>query len=551
MEDKYQIIKTVACREEYKTRLVTILKNETTGEKIAVLDDEPKLEYYVDLDCEYRTPEEINSPPQYVKYKKLDEVRKCTSNYNNLYKDICLQLGRDNDMKKWIHNKISLKRITSDPCLHGSDINIEDFYISQHYQKYPFESLENKLNKSFFDIEVDSYGFDGFPLPEDALCPINAISFFDEKSMTLFGFFLNNKENPLIEKLKQSKKQFVSRIKNKYKEKYDLDIKISIKFFDDELHLIKTFFDVIHYLKPDVVASWNLCSFDIKYIINRLFVLNQNPPDYICDPSIPYDYFKLYEDLKNQDFADCGSNFTCSDYSIWIDQMLLFAAIRKGQGKQESYSLDAIVGTELNEAKVSLDDFGGSIKNIPYTNYEHFIEYNLHDTMLLFLLEKQNQDFDTAFTISGITQTRISHIMRKTISVRNLARRFYFENGYVMSNNHNIDDQGQPIKKVESFRGAFVANPNLNDAVGIELSNQQKSQFIFDDIIDFDAKALYPSTIRAFNIDTTTMIYRLLSDEVDMAQCLEDFVSHDYINIGKKYFNLPDVSDILKVIDNG
>ena len=63
----------------------------------------------------------------------------------------------------------------------------------------------------------------------------------------------------------------------------------------------------------------------------------------------------------------------------------------------------------------------------------------------------------------------------------------------------------QAFEKKENF-GAYVGNPNLNDYCGIEETNNKQSMFIFENVFDEDFSALYPSIIRALNLDKNTQI---------------------------------------------
>ena len=120
---------------------------------------------------------------------------------------------------------------------------------------------------------------------------------------------------------------------------------------------------------------------------------------------------------------------------------------------------------------------------------------------------------------------------------------------------------------------------NLN--TGIDLfGNGKLSKYIFEHVFDEDFSSLYPSIIRAFNLDKNAQAgkFFLLDDEIksnlinnfgydglftvskndeanasgevstsDIGPTLVDsLVSHDYNKIGKKYFNLPSTEDMIK-----
>jgi len=545
----YQLVKTVKC-QDYDTKgnrfdvLIKVLKDEETGEKIVETIEDPDFTYYV-TDDEYLLDNQVN-------YIEKEKVREVTTPYSNIVKSVAYETEQEDFFWKCIKNKkfSQAKAVFLEPNVHGSDIDLEDYYIGLHYNEYPVEQSKNEFTKGFFDIEVDSMHIIGFPNPEDAECPVNAVSFFCDKTMTIYGLFLRNPENPLIEKFETERlKDFKKKIKQKYKEKgFDVKLKLAWYNEEDEISLIADFFYLINHLKPDFAGGWNIFGFDIEYLINRIVQLGGNANDIICADDIEYKYSYLYKDTRNQDPADKGDYFSCTSYTNYLDQMLLFANLRKTAGKRESYALDAIAFEELGENKLEFKDPNTTTKNSAYVDYEEFIEYNIHDTMLLYMLENRNKDFNMIYSVAAKTETRIQKALKKTVCLKNLARRFYSDKGYVMSNNHNTNYGGLNETVKENFRGAFVANPLLNKPLGI-LINGVKSKFIFENVIDFDLTSLYPSIILAFNVDATTQIGRVESDEFDSPKLIDDIVTRNYINIGKEYFNLPNVTDMLEILE--
>jgi len=544
----YQLTKTVKC-QDYDNQgnkfdiLIKVMKDEETGEKIIESIEDPDFTYYVTED-EYELTEQVN-------YIEKEKVREVTTPYSNIIKSVAYETGQEDFFWNCIKNKkfSQSKAVFLDPNVHGSDIDLEDYYIGLHYSEYPVEKSKNEFTKGFFDIEVDSMHIIGFPSPETAECSVNAISYFNDSNMTLYGLFLRNPENPLIEKFERERlKDFKKKVKQKYKDK-GLDIKLKLAWYDeeDELSLISDFFYLINHLKPDFAGGWNILGFDIEYLINRIAQLGASPNDIICAEDIPYKYSYLYKDTKNQDPADKGDYFSCTSYTNYLDMLLLFANLRKGAGKRESYSLDAIAFEELGENKLEFKDPNTSTKNSAWVDYEEFIEYNLHDTMLLHMLELRNKDFNMIYSVAAKTETRIQKALKKTVCLKNLARRFYSDRGYIMSNNHNTNYGGLNETVKESFRGAFVADPLLNKPLGLVI-NGIKSKFIFENVIDFDLTSLYPSIILAFNVDATTQIGRIESNDFDSPKLIDDIVTRNYINIGKEYFDLPNVSDMLELI---
>ena len=545
----HQLVKTVKTYD-YDNKgnkfdvLIKVLKDEETGEKFTEIIEDPDFTYYVTKD-EYELDEQVN-------YIEIDKVREVTTSSQNLVKSVAYETGQEDFFWDCIKNKkFSLaKAVFLDPNVHGSDLDLEDYYIGKHYSEYPAEESRNEFTKAFTDIEVDSIDIIGFPEPEKAECPVNAISFFNDSNMTLYGLFLRNSKNPLIEEFETNRlKEFKKRIKQKYKDK-GIDIKLKLVWYDEEneLNLISDFFYLVNHLRPDFLSGWNLYGFDFDYLYNRIVNLGESPENIICSEDIPYKQCYLSKDTKSTDYADDGSFIVTSSYTNYIDQMILFAALRKGAGKRESYSLDAIAYEELGENKLEFKDPDTTTKNSAYVDYEEFIEYNLHDTMLLYMIENKNKDFNMIYTVAAKTETRLQKALKKTVCLKNLARRFYYDRGYIMSNNHNTNYGGMNEHDKVSFRGAFVADPLLNKPLGMIL-NGSRSKFVFENVIDFDLTSLYPSIILAFNVDATTQIGRIESENFDSPKLMDDIVSRDYINIGSVYFGLPNVTDMLTKLE--
>lgn len=286
-------------------------------------------------------------------------------------------------------------------------------------------------------------------------CPINAITLVNAENKTSYTFLLRNKNNPLIEEFEKNILQF----KEKAKEKINNSFEYEIYMFDYELDLITSFYETVNNLKPDFCLAWNQ-RFDKLTLLNRIEKLGGDANSIICHDDFPqyYHFTKFNEDKRNQKASDKSDTFECASYTQYLDQLILFASLRKGLGERESYRLNDIAREELNDEKLDYSDTG-DIKTLPYDDYELFVLYNIKDVFLLYELENKNEDLNMLYTLAETTRTRITKAMRKTISLKNLAFKFYLDQGYVMGNNHNvkIGDSGSSDAVLEKFTGAVVA----------------------------------------------------------------------------------------------
>lgn len=544
---------------------ITIIYKNKNGEKDFTLVDKPTIEYALSK------PDK--DPNKEIRCIRKDDciIRKCF--YKDIYKDIVEGLG-DESLKEYMQqvyaNGVSinrnLSRIHLDYRVHGSDINITDYYIHKFLKKYPYTENYFGLTKFFYDIETDGALIKGFPNPEQAAVPINIISSaFQDKDnkITVTMFVLNygekfkelyGVENPEFEKFfsKENMIPNLKKIKEEAAKKLNVPIEeltFRIKRHDDEIKLIFDFFNTINSFKPDFVAGWNTSKYDFPYIYNRIKVLGYEPEEIMCPSEFPYKGCS-YKIDREKDATENNSRMKVNSYSIHIDQMNLYAAIRKPQGKKESYSLDYTAEQELGEHKQELDT---SIKTQAYDDYFTFFLYSVTDTLLLQMLENKTKDLDTIYTIGMITSTRVEEGLKKTVSIRNLASKFYEENGYFISNN-----RAKLKEKKEKIPGAFVADPELVDHVGMELIKGELSKYIFEETGDVDLSSLYPSIILALNLSPESFDRRVYIKKYDgpnqfilnnhEKEFIDDYISKDYISIGNKYLGLPDITELSNMI---
>lgn len=289
-------------------------------------------------------------------------------------------------------------------------------------------------------------------------------------------------------------------------------------------------------------------------MINRLKNnFNVIDPSSIMSPKDSiYKNVNYYTDSRSSDIADKGDSFTTSSYTNWVDQMILYANMRKTSGKKESYSLDSVSNDELGKSKLEFNE-DETIRNLPWKDFKKFFKYNVKDVFLLYLIEQKVGDIDILNMLAMLTRTRIDKATRKTISLRNLAHDFHRQNNLVLSNNRNLTYGGES-KGSESFRGAYVSNPLLNAAVGL-LINGKRSKFVFRNVIDVDLSSLYPSIIIAFNIDKSTQIGKVVmfdpkTKENAAPEFMDSIQSQDWASVGPKYFKLPDMEEMLNGFDD-
>lgn len=499
-----------------KDYMVLVYRNNITGTKHHKIICEPKYMYYLanpDKKWPHVFNENDNTPyPEYFTDK--ESVHPVVTKYKNLEKDIFDKLGLKDEFKflKANGDWKGIRDIHKDPRVFMSDVAIEDHYRYLFSRK--FKNTVFTLHKSYFDIEVDAKYMNG-DFPELGECPINCISYYDDKYNKVFTFILNEPKNPLIKefrdsispKLFQEFREFiidtVGGLKNA--KRYNLTtLDFQLYFFDKEIDLVASFFNLVHEIKPDFCEGYNMGTFDMAYIIQRIMVLGYDPTEIMCDKSYPQEAKMVYHfvDQKNKNQLNKRTDFTMiSGDVVWIDQLLQFAQKRSAKyGSFDSFKLDDIGNMVAGVKKLDYHHITNKIEELPYLNFKIFVIYNIMDTVVQHCIENKSKDLEYIFNKCLINNTTYAKGHRQTVYLINRFISEYEKKGFVVGNNMNRDNE-----KPDKYAGALVADPILvNDYSKLVINGQPC--MIFDNTIDLDYKALYPSDAMQGNMAPNTQI---------------------------------------------
>lgn len=384
-----------------------IYKDLKTNEKHLKSIKNPEMEIYF-LKDEYRN---------YTYNKTHMEIEKCekhTCQYKSLPWYIAKQAGQDyvNELKRMIEMKQyrDLNRIQSYPYVFGSDMPIDTYYRIMWKLNYDNE-LNKPLTKTFLDIEVDIIDHVGVPTKGE--CPINAVTIVDEESKSVFTLLLNNPDNPLIKEFMDDISNFDKELHEMFDESYGY-LQYRIFMYDDEKELIKNIFRLLNSLKRDYCLIYNGMGFDLPYMIERMKVLNMDPERVMSHSDFEYKEYNLRIDTKNFAVKNKSSSFKVSGYTKFIDQMILYAATRKGQMELRSNALNYIAQRELQDTKLDYTD-EANIKTLPYVNYRKFIAYNIKDSLLQLGIERKVNDIDNLYIRSYSNCTSPDNVFKETV----------------------------------------------------------------------------------------------------------------------------------------
>lgn len=539
-----------------------VFKDMDTGGKILKILDDPKMEVYkakahVDLG-------DIN----HVIIER-DKVDKFDVRHKQKTLDIAKLLGKDAEDFYWnclkTKNFKETKQITMDNRLFSCDRNIEDFYRYKCLNHFGQKEL-TKPSKGFFDIEADiAYGEIDFKT-NTGEAPVNAVTLVDAESMISYTILLRDDNNPLIAEFEKDIPRFLASMNEKHDDEYG-KFEYKIAMFDYELDLIKFLFKLINTLNLDFLLAWNM-GFDIPYLIHRIKVNGGSPKEIICHPDFNYKECK-YDSKEEYDIKKKTDWFNVSAYTVYMDQMINYAAIRKSQSKLDSYKLNFIGEREVNAKKLDYSDLG-HIREFPYKDYARYVEYNIIDCMVQYKIEEKVNDIDTILYRSYEGNTRFNKVFKEVTFLTNVAYKDFKDfQGYVLGNNINGMLYDANDKDREKFSGAFVGNPMLVAEVGKRLFSSAYSKNIFDSIVDYDYTSLYPTIIMMFNIFKTTLLGKIiikgaesdlemlsksaLPDEMKYdrgAQYMEDLETNEPLYFCNKWLGLPNIEDTMALVEH-
>lgn len=414
---------------------IMIVTKDADGNKSMKFIEKPKRTFYVmkqeyDDGVTYHPAVPLEWTNKVVTYEK-DKVKSIVDNIPDPQLLMQYQQSqsayKNGDSRSAYETK---KMIEKDRRVFDSDSNIVDHYIAKFNKAYDMPD-KYSITVGVYDIEVDGSKIQGFPDEESALAPVNIITYFNSRDNICYSYALRYDTDDYKNTMHDNATEILDALNKRYDGR---NIKFVIKEYDDELDLITKFFEQVNEDKLDFMIGWNSV-YDNLTLLNRLKKIATIPPEEImCPDDAKYKSVYFKKDDRALDVADTFHIFDIVSYSTWIDEQTLYANVTKPTGKRESYSLDYIGEYELGEHK---DEYEGDIKTLHLNHYRQFILYNIQDVILLFDIEKKLGYLNLVYTISHVTNTRVSVSLKKTISIRNFGELHYFESGKVMSNNHS------------------------------------------------------------------------------------------------------------------
>ncbi len=287
----------------------------------------------------------------------------------------------------------SIKDLAAEsPYLFGIDIKSTAVIKQDYMVQYP--ELKTEYSVGVFDTEVD------------------VINGTDEITMATFSFgeICFTAVQRSVFKGIANPEQEVKDQTNKYLETYitKRGIKPTLLLVDSEIDVLIETFKIIHAAKPDFLSIWNI-KFDITKILEACERANYPIEHLMCDPSVPNEYRSFNFIIgPNQKKTANGTMSPIKPAAQWhtvkcpasfyvIDAMCAYRHTRAGEQEKKSYSLDAILGEELNLGKLKFDA-ANHLSGLAWHKFMQefypveYVVYNRFDCIGMELLEDKVKD---------------------------------------------------------------------------------------------------------------------------------------------------------------
>ena len=321
--------------------------------------------------------------------------------------------------------------------------NFPYVYINEAYPgKVDYDPSQIKIAN--IDIEVGSEN--GFPEPESASEPITAITFKIAGHLYVFGCgdFETNRDDVTYMKCR------------------------------DENNLIMRFLEMWEETSPDIVTGWNIQFFDIPYLNNRITKLMGDNTAHRLSP-----FHRIYERTttmhnKPQTIFEFVGIAT-------LDYLELYRKFTYSQ--QESFSLNHIAYLELGEKKLDYSEVE-SLHQLYKTNFQKFIEYNIHDVELVDRIDAKMQLIDMALALAYDAKVNYNDVFTQVRMWDTLIHNDLMEQNIVVPQNVHTSKDSQ-------FAGAYVKDPIIG---------------MHEWVVSFDLNSLYPHLIMQYNISPETIV---------------------------------------------
>ncbi len=393
------------------------------------------------------------SPTLYVTSKNQTKYKTLEGN--------CVEpvhFGGIKDAKEFVNTYEAVDNFT----IYGNTKYLYQYILSKYPKEVDYDF--SQLNIMSLDIETTSEN--GFPSVEEAREEILCITVKDFTSKKIItwgcGEFRNSRDD------------------------------VHYVYCQNERELLLKFLEYWVQKTPDVITGWNVKFFDMPFICRRIDRMLSIKHMRSMSPWNSVRERKLFVKGQEKIYYDIIGVATLDYYDLY--QKFTYT-------NQESYRLDHIAFVELGQKKLDHSEFE-NFQDFYRSDWQKFIEYNIHDVELVDMLEDKMKLIELAVTMAYDAKVNFEDVFYQ---VRMWDSIIYD----ALTQENIIIPPKTESTKDQQYAGAYVKEPKPG---------------IYDWVVNFDLNSLYPHLIMQYNISPETLlddrvsginVDKLLNREID------------------------------------
>lgn len=373
-------------------------------------------------------------------------------------------------------------------------------YVAQYIaQNFPGEITfdRNKIRIHTIDIEVASD--EGFPEPDEAKHPVISIAIFDSVLETYFVWGLGE---------------------------YDVELSImkdhQVRYMQckDEYTLLKQFIEFWHneFTCPDAITGWNIRTFDIPYLVNRIVrIIGEEEVKKLSPWGLVEERMISMRKGQVQIYDIIGI--------AQLDYLDLFQKFGYSFGPQETYRLDHIAYVVLGERKLAYD---GTLHTLYKTDHQKFIDYNIKDVDLVVRMEDKIAMITLTLTMAYKAGVNYSDTMGTVGIWDALIHKTLYEQNIIVPPNENSFKS--------DYEGGYVKDPQCG---------------VHDWVCSFDVNSLYPNIIVQWNMSPETIMKGKIEPGITLEKMLNGYKNNTNMSMAAtgQYFSNEKQGFMPKIIE--
>ena len=248
---------------------------------------------------------------------------------------------------------------------------------------------------------------------------------------------------------------------------------IEYRVFWTEQEMLQDFHTWWNQNTPDIITGWNNNLYDIPYICRRIErVLGEKWKKSLSPWNRVID-----REIRIQGRTNIAYEITGVAILDYLDLYKKFTYTN-----QESYRLDHIAMVELGDKKLDHSEFE-NFKDFYTSDWQRFVEYNIHDVNLVDSLEDKMKLIELAVTMAYDAKVNLEDVYSQ---VRMWDTLIYND----LKGRNIVVPPRITTKKDDKYAGAYVKEPIPGS---------------YDWVVSFDLNSLYPHLIMQYNISPETL----------------------------------------------